>query len=106
MQDLISYYQNQIEAHSITLSDVRKQLAGSSTLRLAVFITTIFFAYLFFENTKLVLGIAVIGIGIFLFLVSRHTNLQYKRDKLMALKTINETEIQVCHIFVLADFGS
>ena len=95
MQDLISYYQNQIEAHSITLSDVRKQLAGSSTLRLVVFITTIFFAYLFFENTKLVLGIAVIGIGIFLFLVSRHTNLQYKRDKLMALKTINETEIQV-----------
>lgn len=95
MQDLISYYQDQIEAHSTTLSDVRKQLAGSSTLRLVVFITTIFFSYLFFENTKLVLGIAVIGIGIFLFLVSRHTNLQYKRDKLMALKTINETEIQV-----------
>lgn len=95
MQDLISYYQNLIEEHSTTLSAVRKQLAGSSTLRLVVFIATIFFSYLFFENTKLVLGIAVIGIGIFLFLVSRHTNLQYKRDKLMALKTINETEIQV-----------
>jgi len=97
MQDLISSYQNQIEAHATSLSAIRKQLAGSSTLRLLVFIVTVFFVYLFFENTKLALGIAVIGIAIFLYLVSRHTNLQYKRDKLMALKKINEIEIQVLH---------
>ena len=97
MQDLFSFYQNQIEEHATSLSAIRKQLAGSSTLRLLVFISTIFFVYLFFENTKLVLGIAVIGIAIFLYLVSRHTDLQYKRDKLRALKNINEIEIQVLH---------
>lgn len=95
MQDLSSFYQNQIEAHTVSLSEVKKQLAGSSTLRLLIFIATIFFSYLFFENTKLVILIAVIGIAIFLFLVSRHTNLQLKRDKLRALKTINETEVQI-----------
>ncbi|WP_299079170.1 hypothetical protein [uncultured Paraglaciecola sp.] len=95
MQDLFSFYQNQIEEYSTAVSEVKKQLAGSSTLRLLVFIATIFFSYLFFENTKLVLAIAVLGIAVFLYLVSRHTDLQYKRDKLIALKTINETEVQV-----------
>ncbi len=95
MQDLNSFYQTQIKEHSIALSDVKKQLAGSSTLRLLVFTATLFIGYLFFGNTKLVLGIAVLGISIFLYLVNRHTNLQYKRNKLNALKTINETELQV-----------
>lgn len=95
MQDLNTFYQNQIKEYSSALSDVKHQLAGSSTLRLIVFVATFFLGYLFIENTKIVLGIALLGISTFLYLVSRHTNLQNKRDKLLALKTINETEVQV-----------
>ena len=35
------------------------------------------------------------SIVLFLVIVSRHTNLQYKRDKILALLHINETEIKI-----------
>jgi ABC-type multidrug transport system fused ATPase/permease subunit len=95
MPDLIPFYQNLIHEHSIALAEVKRKLVGSSTLRLLIFIVTGFGVYFFFGNTKLVLGIAVVGIAIFLFLVSRHTDLKFERNKLMALKRINETEIQI-----------
>lgn len=97
MQDLISFYQDQIKKHSDALSQVKKQLAASSTIRLVVFVLVGFAIYVLFGNTKLVLAIALIGIVVFLWLVSRHTDLQYKRDKLRALMQLNETEIKVLH---------
>jgi len=95
MQDLASFYQNQIKEHKDALYKVRQQLTGSSTIRLLVFISTAFAIYMLFGNTKMVFAVALVGIVAFLFLVSRHTDLQYKRDKLKALKRINETEIKV-----------
>lgn len=95
MQDLASFYQNQIKEHTDALSQVRKQLVASSTIRLLVFIISTFAIYLLFGNTKMVFAVALAGIIAFLFLISRHTDLQYKRDKLSALKRINETEIKV-----------
>lgn len=97
MQDLFSFYQSQVKEHQASLSDVKKQLAGSSTLRLIVFVVTVGLVYIFFGNTKVVLGLAIAGIAVFLFLVSRHTDLQYKRDKLLALEAINASEIKVLH---------
>jgi len=95
MQDLATFYQNQIKEHANDLSKVRNQLAGSSTIRLMVFVVIAFAIYFFLGNTKVVFAIALIGIIVFLFLVSRHTDLKYKRDKLEALKRINDTEIKV-----------
>jgi len=95
MPDLASFYQNQIKKHTDALSQVRKQLTLSSTIRLLVFVLTALAIYLLFGNTKFVFAAALVGIIVFLFLVSRHTDLQYKRDKLMALKRINETEVKV-----------
>jgi len=95
MQDLASFYQNQIDKHTAALAHVKQQLGGSSVIRLLVFALTGLSMYLLFGNTKLVLGTLLLGIILFLFLVSRHTNLKYKRDKLLALKRINETEKKV-----------
>jgi len=39
--------------------------------------------------------IVLIGIAIFLFLVSKHTDLQHKKNKIQSLININETEIKV-----------
>ncbi len=97
MHDLVSFYQNQIKKHTEALGQVRTLLAASSTIRLLVFIVTAFAIYLFFDNTKMVFGVALVGIVIFLFLVSRHTDLQYRKDTLLALIRINETEIKVLH---------
>ena len=75
MQDLASFYQNQIDKHAATLAQVKQQLVGSSIIRLLVFGLTGLSMYLLFGNAKLVLALALAGIILFLFLVSRHTNL-------------------------------
>ncbi len=64
-------------------------------LRLLVFCAIAFGVYLLFGHTKWLVACVIIGIALFLFLVSRHTDLQYKRDKLKALSDLNETEIRV-----------
>ncbi|MGB6153644.1 MAG: DNA mismatch repair protein MutS [Pricia sp.] len=64
-------------------------------IRLAVFCAAGLGVYFTFENTRLVLAIVLLAIVLFLFLVSRHSDLQYKRDRLKALIDINETEIKV-----------
>ncbi len=95
MQDLLSYYESQIQKFTTELENVKRQLAISSTIRLVLFIAIACAVYVFFGNAKLVLAITLGGIALFLFLVSRHTNLQYQRDKIVALKKINETEVKV-----------
>jgi len=95
MQQLTSFYKKQIEKYSAELAQVKKQLFASSMLRLAVFCVSAVGIYFVFGNIKLVLAIALLTIVIFLFLVTRHSNLQYKRDWLRALMKINETEIKV-----------
>ena len=95
MQQLISVYETEQRSYNSTLSRVKKQLIASSLLRLFVFLITLAFAYFFFENTKLLIAIVLVGIAIFLYLVSRHTNLQFKRNKLIALVEINEAELKI-----------
>ncbi|QLG44656.1 MutS-related protein [Costertonia aggregata] len=97
MQDLATFYQNQIQEYSDKLQKLKKQLFVSSMLRLSVFIIAAFVIYLVFEHTKWVFAVIISAIAIFLYLVSRHTNLQYQRDMLKALIQINETEIRVLH---------
>ena len=94
-KDPLIYYKNRVAIHEELLSKVRQQLFISSMLRLTAFFLLIFVIYFFYGKTTILISSAIIGLGLFLFLVSRHTNLQYKRDKLRALIRINETEIAV-----------
>ncbi|WP_396635792.1 DNA mismatch repair protein MutS [Maribacter sp. R77961] len=95
MQDLIGFYQNKIEKFTAERSKRQKELWASSMLRLAVFVSALLGSYVFRGNIKLVVAIILATIIIFLFLVSRHTDLQRKRDRLKALININEIEIKV-----------
>lgn len=95
MDQLISFYNKRIEAQQELLDVVKGKLLTSSILRLLVFLLGSFGVYFFFGNTKLVFAAIIGTIGIFLFLISKHTDLQYKRDRILALININETEIQV-----------
>lgn len=52
----------------------------------------IYFAY---GNTKLVLAVVVATIILFVFLVTRHSKLQYQRDLTQSLIAQNEVELQV-----------
>ncbi|SDE45494.1 MutS-related protein [Cellulophaga baltica] len=95
MQALKSFYSDKITGLNKQLSGIKSQLLRSSILRLVVFILMIVGITLFYDTPKTVIAIILIAIVLFLILVSRHTNLQYKRDKILALLHINETEIKL-----------
>ncbi|MBQ4913910.1 DNA mismatch repair protein MutS [Maribacter sp. MMG018] len=95
MQDPESFYKDQITKHKESFVKVKGQLFASSMLRLSVFVLAIVALYFFSSNTKIMVAIIVGTIALFLYLVSRHSDLQYKRDKLKQLMLINETELKV-----------
>lgn len=92
-----SIYEENINKFKAALRKAKTQLFASSMLRLGVFILIIWAVYLFWENTRWVIASLLIGLIIFFSLISRHTNLRQKRDKLKALLAINQTEIDVLH---------
>ncbi|PCJ98076.1 MAG: DNA mismatch repair protein MutS [Flavobacteriaceae bacterium] len=95
MNTPIAFYNNQIKEFDVQLSKVKEQLFGSSMIRLLVFCVAAFSIYLGLGNAKVIMGIVLVTIVLFLFLVSRHSDLQYKRDTLKALLKINKTELDV-----------
>lgn len=95
MKSPLSVYQDKIIQYQTALSSIKKKLFASSMLRLAVFLVFAFLVYYFFGNTSLVLLFIFLGIAGFLFLVSRHTDLQQEKEKLKQLIALNETEIKV-----------
>ena len=95
MQDLHSFYSNKIKTYQEVLSKTKSQLFLSSMLRLTLFVTAVFAVYMMRQNINATIGIVVLSLALFLFLVSRHTDINYKKEKLLALIKINETELQV-----------
>jgi len=95
MQDLFEFYKNRIDIHEKSLNEIKQQLLQSSILRLVVFCLIGVGIYFLYGNTKLLIGFVLAGIALFLFLVSRHDSLKYKKSKLQALLEINHTERNV-----------
>lgn len=89
------FYKLQIEIHSEELQKIKHKLAVSSTIRLIVFVAACFAVYFFFENAKIVIATIVLTIVAFIYLVSKHSGMQYKRDFNKALIAQNETELEV-----------
>ena len=95
MSNPSDFYKLQIEIHSEELQKIKRQLAVSSILRLLVFLLACFGVYFFFGNAKVVIAIIVSAIAAFIYLVTKHSALQYKRDLKKALIAQNEIEIEV-----------
>ncbi len=102
MQHPLEFYQKEKQLFENELVQIKKKLAFSSTLRLFVFALLVLGIYLPFRksgflagNTTIIMPVVLVGIAIFLFLVAKHSNLQHKKDKLIALIELNTTEIKV-----------
>ncbi len=93
MQKPIKFYKSEKQNFEQELSSLKKKLATSSTLRLLVFLSIVAGIYFFFGNGKLILAVLLIGIPLFLYLVSKHSDLQEKKDLVKKLIQINKTEI-------------
>ena len=89
------FYQTQIEKYTSDLKKASQKLAFSSLLRFLVFLITALLVYYYFGDTNIVFGVLLVGIIIFLILVSRHSDLVYERDKFREMIKLNETELRV-----------
>jgi len=95
MNNPLDFYKQQLHFFEAEFLQIKKKLTLSSTLRLTVFLLIVFGVYFFFGNAKAMSLVVIIGIILFLFLVSKHTNLQLKKDKIQALINCNQAEIKV-----------
>jgi len=94
---LVQDFENieKITSFSAQVSRLQNQLIRSRMLRLGVFIALVFGLYFFFENTKAIGVVLLFGIALFLFLITRHQVIKYKRDLLLQLIAINKKELKI-----------
>ena len=95
MAQHINFYKKQIEIHQHAADKLAKKLLASSLLRLAVFLVICLLVYVFWGDTQVIISSIIGGIALFVFLVSRHSDLKYKSDKQKAIIKLNQTEIDV-----------
>ncbi|MFA7447086.1 MAG: DNA mismatch repair protein MutS [Weeksellaceae bacterium] len=93
MQEPLEFYTAEKSKYEQDLNAVKKKLSLSSTIRLLLFIAIGLGIYFFFGNLQIVAGISVGGLALFLFFVSRHTDLQNQRNFIQKLIEINTIEI-------------
>ncbi len=90
-----TYYQQHSEQYQTEASALYKQMTLLSTLRILVFLLTAFGVYMTYSSWQLAIGIALAGILIFIFLLSRYTDIKAQRQLKIALTTINKTELEI-----------
>jgi hypothetical protein len=95
MKNPIDFYTSQITKYQKHLETASRKLSFSSLARLIIFLVLAWAVYYFFGNLTVLIPILLVGTGIFVYLVSNHSDLKYERDKYRELIRINETEIAV-----------
>src|SRR5690606_5944920 len=89
------FYTEEKQNQEYHLAQANRKLNISSFIRLIVFLLAVYGVYYFIDEFRIAAVIALAGIGIFLFLVSRHTDLKYDRDKIKELVDLNDLELRV-----------
>jgi hypothetical protein len=95
MIDPIKFYTEALEKHKTKVSSHKKQLLLLSTLRLVTFLVAGLVIYITFSKWQLALIIGVLGIGIFVFLLSKYTDTKTKYELHKALANINAEELKI-----------
>ncbi|MTE27011.1 MutS-related protein [Winogradskyella ouciana] len=95
MQNPNQFYKTQSEKHKAESKRIYKQMGLLSTLRLLVFGLTAFGVYMLFQKWQIAIVIAAVGSAIFLFLLSRYTDLKAQRALHKRLAIINEDELKI-----------
>src|SRR5690606_8307912 len=90
-----SFYTTNLKTYQYEVKSLYKKLTALSTARLFVFLATGTAVYFTFSTWQLAVGIAVLGIVIFLVLLNRYTNLKSKHQLKKALLAINEQELKI-----------
>ncbi len=95
MNNLISFYNEQLAGHQAGVKKVKVRLIRLSLIRFLVFIITGFGVYVAFQQYKIAIAIGVFGLAVFLFLLKKYTKVKSEKQLLKALVKINEDEISI-----------
>lgn len=88
------FYTSQIETFQKQLKAIKQKLFASSMLRLGVFVLICYGVYYFFGDAKAIIATLIIGSALFLFLISRHSDLTFQKKLLQELIAINKKELK------------
>ena len=90
-----SFYKKALNDNRIILKQLRKALLMLSAIRLFIFTIGAFLIYLFWSNWITVTITVVLALTIFLFALSKYTDLKQKKSLHSALVKINEDELKI-----------
>ncbi|WP_100610203.1 MutS-related protein [Confluentibacter lentus] len=93
MNNPLEYYQKHLESYKAEVSKLYKKMTALSLYRLLVFVLTVYGIYLVFGQWQVAVLIAVIGIALFLYLLSKYNDIKTEWRFNEALVKINEEEI-------------
>ncbi|NER17076.1 MutS-related protein [Spongiivirga citrea] len=95
MQSPTDFYNQQQQQFEESLRKTKKRLFSLSTIRLVVFLATITGVYFFFDQSRIATAIGIAGIILFLYLVSRFTDIKKKAAVEQALIQLNKDELTI-----------
>ncbi|MBA6151792.1 MutS-related protein [Gelidibacter maritimus] len=95
MQNPDLYYQEHFKLYQSEADALYKKMTLYSILRIMVFLATLLGIYLTFSNWQIAAGLAVAGILIFIFLLSKYTDIKAQRQLKLALTEINNSELEI-----------
>ena len=95
MKNLEGFYNQRVQELDADITALNQKLFLFSSLRLFIFLATIGALYFASVNAKYVIGVLCVGIPLFLYLVSKYTNLKLQKAKIEELRNINLVELQV-----------
>jgi hypothetical protein len=93
--NFIDYYHKHLEKYKSEAQRLYKQMTALSLLRLGVFVATGFGVYMLFQWWKIALIIGFLGVAVFIYLLSKYTDIKRLRAFNKALVDINKDEIRV-----------
>lgn len=91
--ELRSFYKDKIEKYAGELGELKKKAFAISMIRLLLFAAIVASAYAAYPNSGVVVSIIIIGLTIFLRLVTLYVNLKNKRNFISQLLQINQFEL-------------
>ena len=95
MKNLEEFYTQKVKGFDKDIDELNQKLFSFSALRLIIFSGTVVAVYFASVNAKYVIGVLCVGIPLFLFLVTKYSNLKYLKSKKEELKKINSLELKV-----------
>ncbi|KAA5827897.1 DNA mismatch repair protein MutS [Algibacter amylolyticus] len=95
MKNPLEYYKTHLQVYKAQVQRLTNTMTLFSLYRLAVFVGIGFGVYFFFNQWQIAVATAVFGVVLFIYLLSKHTDIKRQRDFNKALVQINEDEIKI-----------